>query len=448
MKQQARESVAACARRVVECGQSPGLIVGLTDRRQTLAIIAEGVADTSSRRPMDAGAVLQIGSISKSFAALCLMQEVEAGRVALADPVTRHLPWFAFGDADAITLEHLLLHTAGLPCGSEPAPPSVAQIALLAGERPVWAPGDRHWYSNSGYATIGLVLESLTGMTAAETLRRRVLQPLDMESTVAAIGYDDRLRMPAGHEPLRPDRHWRPGDPVAPAPWTVSESADGSICANGEDMLRYARMLIAGGAGIVQPGSFRRMTETLVPDGEGGEYGYALERRMIDDRPAIGHSGGMVGFHADLVVDAGAGVGAIAMANGPAGAGEAAKHALRALRADIEGTAVPEPPDLPGTLNEGPVLDVQTPAELLPYAGRFRSHSPWSPELAIGVRGGRLWASGGYGEHPMEQDGERDWRLRDGRGPLPELLRFDLPVDGRLQRITWTGAVFSRAMPA
>ncbi|HEU0192545.1 MAG TPA: serine hydrolase [Gaiellales bacterium] len=446
MKQRARESVAACARRVVECGQSPGLVVGLTDRRRTLAVIAEGVADTSSGRALDSGAVLQIGSISKSFAALCLMQEMEAGRVALDDPVTRYLPWFAFGDADAITLEHLLLHTAGLPCGSEPAPPSVAQIALLAGERPVWAPGDRHWYSNSGYATLGLVLESLTGMTAAETVRRRVLDPLGMQHTVAVIGYGDRLRMPAGHEPLRPDRHWRPGDPVAPAPWTVSESADGSICADAEDMLRYARLLLGGGAGIVRPESFRRMTETLVPDGEGGEYGYALERRMVDGRPAIGHSGGMVGFHADLVVDPEAGVGVIAMVNGPAGAVDAARHALLVLRADAEGAPVPDPPELPGSQDEGPILDAQPAAELLPYAGRFRCHSPWSPELAIGVRGGRLWASGGYGEHPMEQESEQEWRLRDGRGPLPELLRFDLPVDGRFQRITWTGAVFGRAM--
>lgn len=448
MRERSRDSIAACARRVVECGQSPGLVLGVTDRRRTLAVVAEGVADTASGRPMPADAILQIGSISKSFAAFRLMQEMEAGRAAPTDPVTRHLPWFAFGDADAITLEHLLLHTAGLPCGSEPAPPSVAHIAVLAEERPAWAPGDRHWYSNSGYATIGLVLESLTGTTVAETVRRRVLEPLAMRRAVAAIGYDDRLRMPTGHEPLRPDRRWHPGDPVAPAPWTVSESADGSICADAEDMLRYARMLIAGGAGIVDPSSFRRMTETLVPDGEGGEYGYALERRLVDGRPAIGHSGGMVGFHADLVVDASVGVGVIAMANGPAGVGDAARHALRVLRADAEGAAVPDPPELPGPQEEDAVLDAHPAAELLPYAGRFRSHSPWSPELAIGVRGGGLWASGGYGDHPMAREGEHDWRLRDGRGLLPELLRFDLPVDDRFQRITWTGCVYSRAMAA
>jgi CubicO group peptidase (beta-lactamase class C family) len=433
---------------MVDCGQTPGLVLGVTDRRQTLTVVAEGVADTASRSPMTTASPLQIGSISKSFAALCLMQEVEAGRAALDHPVTRHLPWFAFGDADAITLEQLLLHTAGLPCGNEPAPPSVAQIALLEGERPVWAPGDRHWYSNSGYATLGLVLESLTGMTAAETVRRRLFEPLGMHGAIAAIGYDDRLRMPAGHEPLRPDRRWHPGEPVAPAPWTVSESADGSICADAEDMLRYARMLIADGAGIVAPSSFRRMTESLVPDGEGGEYGYALERRMVDGRPAIGHSGGMVGFHADLVVDASAGLGVIAMVNGPGGAGETALHALRVLRADSEGAAVPELPRLPAPQDDDPVLDAHPPAELLPYSGRFRSHSPWSPELMVGVRGGGLWTSSGYGDHPMEREGEHAWRLRDGRGPLPELLRFDLPVEGSFQRITWTGCTYSRAMLA
>ena len=168
----------------------------------------------------------------------------------------------------------------------------------------------------------------------------------------------------------------------------------------------------------------------------------------MDGRPAIGHSGGMVGFHADLVVDASVGVGVIAMANGPAGAGDAARHALRVLRADAEGAAVPDPPELPGPQEQDVVLDAHPAAELLPYAGRFRSHSPWSPELAIGVRGGGLWASGGYGDHPMAREGEHDWRLRDGRGPLPELLRFDLPVDGRFQRITWTGCVYSRAMAA
>lgn len=440
-------AVRAFADRVVALAATPGLVVGTTDRDRTLDISAHGLAKVDAGVPMGADSIGQIGSISKSFTVLRLLQEVEAGHVDLHAPVHEYLPWFGFGD-ERITTHHLLTHTAGLPSGTEPAPPSRGHVALLAGERPVWEPGERYWYSNTGYVTVGLVLEAVTGITAAEAVRAGVLEPLGMSGSSTAITHRDRLRMPDGHVALDPSQPWRVGAPLAPAPWIESESADGSICAPVEDMLRYARALLGGGGGVVRPESLRLMTDVAVPDDEGSRYGYGLRVWDLDGRRAIGHSGGMVGFVASLQLDPEAGLGAVALANGPTGAGAVAEHALRCLRAAAERRPPPQPYPYPVEERPAPPADPAASPELAPYTGGFRSHTPWNPHVEVYASAGRLWARSELGAHELVHEGVGDWRMTTDGRPLPELLRFDLPVEGQCERLTWTGCLYLRAMEA
>jgi CubicO group peptidase (beta-lactamase class C family) len=391
------ERLDAFAEQVVAAGGTPGLTIGLTDRDRDLHTSGHGLADVAAGRPMTAESRGQIGSISKSFTALCLMQEVEAGRLDLHSPVTDHLPWFRIDAPQPITIHHLLTHTAGLPMGTEPAPPSLGAVALCADERAVWPAGERFWYSNTGYATVGLVLETLTGTTAAEAVRRRVLEPLGMTDTISSITYADRVRMPVGYDTLVPGRGWRPGDRLAPATWIETESADGSICSTPADMLRYIRMLLARGRDLVRPDTFAAMLAAAVPDDEGGRYGYALALNELDGRETVGHGGGMVGFHADLLLDLDAGLGVMTMVNGPTGATPVAEYALRLMRAARGGQPLPDSPEFPKPATAEPADDPPG-AELAPFVGRFRSHNPWCLEIVVTARNGRLWVSGGPSE--------------------------------------------------
>ncbi len=286
----------------------------------------------------------QIGSIHKSITAVCLVGLVEQGLLELDAPVERYLPWFRFGRPGAITLHHLLTHTGGLPIGTEPGPPSRAPIALLAGMEPCWKPGERMWYSNNGYCTLGLVIEAVTGQTVAEAVEQRVLRPLGMTSASAVISHALRPSLPDGHLQLDANRLWASGDPLAVAPFIVSESADGSVVATAEDMTRFIRLLLAGEAdGVVSSDAFALMVERTELDEEGQPYGYGLGVEVAEGTRELSHSGGMVGQHAMMIADVGRGLGAFVLINGPEGAIPICEYAMALLRARHDGRALPEP---------------------------------------------------------------------------------------------------------
>ena len=101
-----------------------------------------------------------IGSISKSFAAIVVLQEVEAGRLDLHVSVNELLPWLELPEPfGPITMHHLLTHTSGLAAGTEDAPTGLGAATLLRDVPPTFAPGEHFWYSNDAYKLVGLVLE-------------------------------------------------------------------------------------------------------------------------------------------------------------------------------------------------------------------------------------------------------------------------------------------------
>ena len=139
---------------------APGAVVALTDRERLLGGIAVGLADVAAGRSVELDDRFQIGSISKSFAAIIAMQEVEAGRLDLRAPVTDYVPWFEVRSRFApITTHHLLTHTAGLIMGMDFGLDGAHQVWALRETECVYAPGERFSYSNDGYKLLGLVLE-------------------------------------------------------------------------------------------------------------------------------------------------------------------------------------------------------------------------------------------------------------------------------------------------
>src|SRR5213594_2471361 len=94
--------------------QSPGVAIGLTSRDDPIGVVTVGHANLPAREPVRPEHRFQIGSISKSFTAIALLQEHEARRLDLHAPVTEYLPWFEVrSPSGPITLHHLLTHTAG-----------------------------------------------------------------------------------------------------------------------------------------------------------------------------------------------------------------------------------------------------------------------------------------------------------------------------------------------
>ncbi len=325
---------------------TPGLSLALTDRGATVAVLHRGFANLDAREPVGDRHRFQIGSISKGFTAMALLREREAGRLDLDAPVTRYLPWFSvrspFGP---IAVHHLLSHTAGIVCGMDATGEARAEVWSLRETHAGWPPGERFLYSNLGYKALGLILEAVASRPWWEVVRERVMEPIGMGEADVVITDAARSRLAVGYTSPFGDRPWLPRHGFAPSTWFESATADGTICATADELARYARLLLAEGRGVLEPESFALMTRPVAEDpaSPGHVYGYGV--KWVDGR-WLGHSGGMIGFTAYLLVDPRAGVGAVLLMNSAFGRRlEVLRFALSCLAAAAEGSALPEVPE-------------------------------------------------------------------------------------------------------
>ncbi|HET7171830.1 MAG TPA: serine hydrolase domain-containing protein [Gaiellales bacterium] len=400
----AADRLRAHAEARIGAGDMMGVAAAVTDVAGAETVITAGCADAAGS-PLRPGHLLQIGSISKSFAAICALQLEAEGALSLDDELVRHLPWFRVGKGRGpITLRHLLMHRSGLPTGSDPAPSSAALIGEMARAETEWAPGERFWYSNVGYDAVGMALEAVTGEGFPQIIRRRVLDPLGMAASAAHIAPQHRERLADGFEPLHPDRPRHPGSPLATAPFTVSEGASGSIVSTASDMARYVRHLLGSG-----PVGFDRMIAGL-PDDEGSPYGLGVWITERKGHRIVGHSGGMVGYVAQMLCDMDAGLGVISLANGPGGARTVAEYALDLARAEHEGADLPDPP-------------ADGAADLTPYHGTY---GPVTVTAAGIEANGR---SGGLAEHATDE------YTTDHPDLTESFVRFGRGGDGRVDHV-------------
>ncbi|MCU0859986.1 MAG: beta-lactamase family protein, partial [Thermoplasmata archaeon] len=216
-------------------------------------------------------------------------------------------------------------------------------------------PGEHFHYSNVGYKTVGLAVESVTGKSIADIVRERVVEPLGMRATTTTINNDVRDWLAVGYADLRDDRPRPLRAGLAPATWGESDTGDGSICSTADDMARYMRMLLNKGKGpkgatIIPEKTFALLAGRHVKDGDGLDYGYGLWSTDVEGHVHVEHTGGMVGFHSSLVVDMDMGIGVFASVNGPGEPAKVTKAVLASVRAAAEGrktipadAALPDP---------------------------------------------------------------------------------------------------------
>jgi D-alanyl-D-alanine carboxypeptidase len=407
---------------------APGAVLGLTDRTTLLTTVPVGLRDGFTGKPVKVGTRFEIGSISKSFAAIVALQLVETGLLDLHVPVTTYVPWFEVRSSyGPITTHHLLTHTAGLIMGMDFADDAVPPVWSLRGTSVGTAPGEHYAYSNDGYKLLGLILETIGGRAWPDMLRERVLQPLGMDRTDPQITYETAADIATPHQREANDRPPHRGGLLVRAPISISRTADGSIISTAKDMAAYARMLLNRGGypggRLISEESFALMTTPHVTE-TGDEvvaYGYALDVFEVDGRRHIGHSGGMVGHYALLWCDMDSGVAVGMMVNGLGEREPSVRFALDAARTHAAGEELPAVADAPDP--------VATPlaGEL---AGRYAAQD--GSTLVLSDRGGRLSLESSAGDATLEPLGDL-WEAHDGSAgfavPLPGMDRFALGVE-------------------
>lgn len=170
----------------------PGLALAIVKGDQIIYLKGYGEADSYGRRVTPQTPFI-IGSVTKSFTALAVMQLVEAGKVELNAPVQQYIPWFRVTDSltsAKITVRQLLLQTSGLPMLREPQLWDELDDGAL--ERTVrflktaklnFQPGQSFGYSNANYETLGLIIQTVSGQSYEEYIQKHIFDRLEMQNS-------------------------------------------------------------------------------------------------------------------------------------------------------------------------------------------------------------------------------------------------------------------------
>ncbi len=200
---------------------------------------------------MQRDTIFDLASVTKTFTTLAVMQQVEADRVALDEPVATYLPAFAENDKEHVTIRDLLTHTGGLPAWLPlySAYDTVGErLAAVLAVEPRTAPGEAYVYSDLSLITLGLVVEEVTGATLDRVIADGITGPLGMTDTmfnppatlVARIAATEEQPW-AGREMIRGEVH----DENA---WSLGGVAGhAGLFSTARDLAVLARTLLNGG---------------------------------------------------------------------------------------------------------------------------------------------------------------------------------------------------------
>lgn len=275
------------------------------------------VATNTAMRPHDR---FRAGSLTKPFIATVTLQLVEEGRFALDDPIAGLLPERVaakFPAGDQITVRMLLNHTSGLPDFMDLAGPEVLAnparvweeeelLDFAAAQEPWFTPGEAQYYSNTGYALLGLVIQEATGRPWREEMRRRILAPLGLENTLLPAPEDSAV--PGDHAHGYGDFGAGLADATEAATASIVGAAGGqSLVTNAPDLATFLEALLAGR--LFQKSETLDEMLTFVafaPDHPLSViltgYGLGLEQADYGEGlSAIGHSGDTVGGYSSFV---------------------------------------------------------------------------------------------------------------------------------------------------
>jgi CubicO group peptidase (beta-lactamase class C family) len=180
----------------------PGLSLAITNRHEVLYATAYGARQLATNLPNTVETLHGIGSVSKSFTCLAVLQLAEQGKLSLEDPIKHYLDVSVDKDAHApIRLRHLMSHTSGIPnldlvhvsigrylLDVEPFIPLSSDEDLFryinsAHECVLFPPGEKYFYFNGGFTLLAKIIEKVSGKTFSTYLRDHILTPLDMSQT-------------------------------------------------------------------------------------------------------------------------------------------------------------------------------------------------------------------------------------------------------------------------
>ena len=430
-KQPSTKEAAALATAWIDAQRSydgvPGMSYAVVRDQNTLLSGGSGLADPAAKRPADANTLYSICSVSKLFTAVAVMQLRDEGKLALTDPVSKHLPWFnvpAAADGGTVTVSNILTHSSGLPRESD-FPywsgrfefPTPDQVRERIAAQPMLYPSDTYFqYSNLGLTLAGEIAAAAANEPYETIIRDRILRPLGLSSTWADIPSDRQIAV--GHSAERRD-----GTRAVLPLFTVRGIAPAAgFASTANDLSRFAswqfRVLESGGDSVLKARTLREMHRVHFVDPDFETFwglGFAIRRR--NDKTFVGHGGSCPGYRTDFLVKPDEKIGVTVMANASGVSVHEYARVLYEIVSPAKGTTAPA-------------------AALAPYLGSFSSF-PWSGETLFFSWGGDLAAVDLPTMNPIKdlrryrKTGVHEFRRIRKDETLGESITFEVGPDGR-----------------
>lgn len=383
---------------------TPGCTVGAERNGRTLLTRAYGVADLAAGRALTPTSSVYMASVSKQVTAMAVLLLVEDGKLGLDDRVRSIVPELP-AYADAVTVRQLLTHNSGLRdfftlgalsgIANDHAYSEKDVLDLLGRQQGLdFEPDTDHLYSNSGYVTLSLIVQRVSGQRLDDFARARIFDPLGMT----------RTRFQHDHTSAVPEKangYVKSGDG-----WAVSNSnldvvGDGGLYSTAGDMLRWIANMDSGKVGARSVALMRKSAR--LKDGKLTGYGMGLMPGSYRGLPLVQHGGGLAGYRTMTWWFPTEKLGIVVSCNN----GNARSNELAAKVANVF---------LDGRLKPATVLDAAAPGEAArPFAGVYRDRTGLYLEFAlkdgklVGLRPERPLAqlSPGTFAFPTDPDGMR-----------------------------------------
>ena len=287
----------------------PGLSISIVKKDKIIFAKGYGNVDSSGSL-ITTKTPFIIGSTSKSFTAVAIMQLVEAGKIDLDAPVQKYIPWFKVADENSsskITVRNLLNHTSGISRYAAPMVVSrsdlndlesyVHKLSEVKLNKPV---GTTWQYANENYQILGLIVKEVSGITYEEYIKKNIFSPLEMKNSFTSKTEAKKDGLTVGHRVLS-------GLPFeADLPYLSAYVPCGYIISSAEDMSNYLISQINNGQyknkAILSPKGIEDMHKPAALAFDNTYYGMGWMVGKINGIDTIYHSGSIGNYCSDMYI--------------------------------------------------------------------------------------------------------------------------------------------------
>ncbi|MCJ7933059.1 MAG: beta-lactamase family protein [Chryseobacterium sp.] len=274
----------------------PGGVFMMTRKGNVLYRKAFGKANLELDVDMTPDHVFQIGSMTKQFTAVAILMLEQQGKLNVNDPISKYIKDYPNGDK--ITIHHLLTHTSGIKDFTKmKSLSSIAQkemkpeamVDFFKNEPVDFAPGEKFDYNNSGYVVLGYIIESVSGETYENFIRKNIFDKAGMSSSYYA---SDRKVIPKRAYGY----HQKEQEFVNKTVISFSVPfSSGSLLSTADDMLKWQQAL--NGNVLLNPEETQKAFQTYnLNNGKEFTYGYGWHLKEISGIPDREHGGSIFGF--------------------------------------------------------------------------------------------------------------------------------------------------------